>query len=384
MEPASSMVESSSRAAVFRSPGAPLELLTRPVPELVEGEILARVLCCTLCGSDLHTYRGRRSTPTPTILGHEILAEVAAIGAGSTATALDGREVRVGDRVTWSIAASCGTCAGCTRGLPQKCDDLFKYGHEKDDATHALSGGLADHCILRRGTAIVHVPPALDDRVACPANCATATVAAVLRAAGIEAAGTEAGAVVLVQGAGMLGLTAGAMSRWRGAREVITADPDARRLALAPSFGATRVVEIDPGENDDELEKTVARVTDGRGVDIAIEVSGDPAAIERGLPLLRVGGCYVWAGAVFPDRPVSILAETVVRRLVTVRGVHNYVPEDLSTAIEFLAQNHARYPFKTLVSKTFSLSDVESAFRHAIGERPLRVAVTPWKDGSPA
>lgn len=377
------MTVSSSQVAVFSSPGAPIELRSVPVPAPGEGEILTRVLCCTLCGSDLHTYSGRRSGPTPTILGHEILGEIAVIGPGSTPVALDGRPVLVGDRVTWSIAASCGSCVSCATGLPQKCVDLFKYGHEKDDETHAFSGGLAEHCVLRRGTALVHVPPALDDRVACPANCATATVAAVLRAADDRAAADRDGAVVLVQGAGMLGLTACAMSRWRGAREVISSDPDAVRLALAPSFGATRVVAIDP-RGDDELERTVADVTAGRGVDIAIEMSGDPTAIERGLPLLREGGRYVWAGAVFPDRPVSILAEMVVRRLVTIHGVHNYAPEDLSTAIEFLEENHAKYPFEGLVSKTFSLSNVESAFEHAIEERPLRVGVVPGDREAPA
>ena len=81
--------------------------------------------------------------------------------------------------------------------LPQKCEQLFKYGHERITPAHPLSGGLAEFCHLALGTPILPVPDALPDLVACPVNCATATVAAALRAAG----GCR-GRSVLVQGAG--------------------------------------------------------------------------------------------------------------------------------------------------------------------------------------
>ena len=126
----------------------------------------------------------------------------------------------------------------------------------------------------------------------------------------------------------------------------------------------------------------VEEATVGRGVDVAIEVSGSPAAMESGLAHLRVGGRYIWAGAVCPDRPVEISAETVVRRLTTIRGVHNYTPDDLKTAVRFLQDNAGRYPFDSLVSRSFALSQVQSAFEHAIDERPLRVAVVPDGAGS--
>ncbi len=364
------MVNSSSRVAVFHAPGEPFEMCSVQLPAVGEHEALVRVTCCTICGSDLHTYGGRRSTPTPTILGHEILGEVVALGADSPSTTCDGSPVRIGDRITWSIAASCGSCAFCNWGLPQKCEHLFKYGHERIDGQNTLSGGLAQYCVLRRGTAIVKVPSELDDRVACPANCATATVAAILRSAELCE-----GEVVLVQGTGMLGLTACAMARSSGAREVIACDVDAVRLARATTFGATRTALIESG--DDPLGRAVDEATVGRGVDVAIEVSGSPAAMESGLAHLRVGGRYIWAGAVCPDRPVEISAETVVRRLTTIRGVHNYTPDDLKTAVRFLQDNAGRYPFDSLVSRSFALSRVQSAFEHAIGERPLRVAVVP-------
>ena len=358
-----------SRAMVFHEAGRPLELRTFPLPRLSEGEVLVRITCCTLCGSDVHTFEGRRSAPLPTILGHEIIGQVAQLPPGPEVHDQQGTPLGVGDRITWSVAASCGGCFFCNDGLPQKCERLFKYGHERISERHPLSGGLADHCHLAAGTTIVRLPSALSDAIACPANCATATVAAAMRYAG------DCGdRVVLIQGAGMLGLTAAAMARWAGAREVIVCDKVSDRLPRAKSFGATRTACV----NDDHtaLRKTVDEVTAGRGVDVAIDVSGAPAAIETGIGLLRVGGRYVWVGAVFPARPVAVSAETIVRNILSIQGVHNYGPEDLGNAVRFLEENRSRFPFEELVAEEFALEDANAAFLHAASSGALRVAVT--------
>nr|NIP94323.1 zinc-binding dehydrogenase [Akkermansiaceae bacterium] len=320
-------------AAVFTSPGVPISLERVPLPEPGEGEVLVRVRACTLCGSDLHTYRGDRVTPTPTILGHEILGQIEARGDGRPPADHEGRPLEVGDRITWSIAASCGHCFFCDHEIPQKCESLFKYGHHKMEAPHLLGGGLAEYCHLARGTAMVRVPESLSDRVACPANCATATVVAALRV-GIEGRSTG---TALVQGAGMLGLTACAMLRARGVGTVIAADLDPARLSLATEFGATHTVEAGGTE---ALEAVVREVTAGRGVDLALEMSGSPLAVADGLAALRVGGRQVLVGSVFPTDPVSIEPEMIVRNLKSIHGVHNYVPGDLVEAVAFLERHH--------------------------------------------
>jgi len=359
-----------SRAMVFTGPREPLQLHEYPLPRLGPGEVLAEVTCCTLCGSDLHTFEGRRTAPCPTVLGHEILGRVADLPEGAGTCDYTGRPLERGDRITWSIAASCGTCFFCRQNLPQKCEHLFKYGHERIDEHHPLSGGLAEYCHLAAGTAILPVPNELSDAVACPANCATATVAAAIRTAG-----DCRDQVVLVQGAGMLGLTASAMAHHRGAREVIVSDVNPERLLRAPSFGATRAVTV--GEGADELRDAVQEATEGRGVDVALEMCGVPSAIEQGLDLLRIGGRYVLVGSVFPDRPIAVYAEKVVRNLLNVHGIHNYTPRDLALALDFLAESHAEYPFAELASGRFALTEANEAFRHAIESGAFRVAVVP-------
>ena len=350
----------SARAVVFRGPGQPLELVEVGLPKIGTGEVLVRVDFRTLCGSDLHTYRGQRAAPVPIVLGHEAIGTV--IAAGKNAG------IQEGARVTWSVAASCGSCFFCSHELPQKCEHLFKYGHEKMGDEHPLSGGLATHCHLARGTTVVEIPSGLPDEVACPANCATATVAAAIRAAG-----DISGAVVLILGAGMLGLTAAAMCRVRGARAVIVSEPDASRRTLAAAFGATSTAgAVDPGE----LEELLAEHTDGRGADLALEVSGAASAVRDSLERIRIGGTSVLVGSVFPAPPVPLDAERIVRRNLTLRGVHNYAPLDLREAVSFLAAHHRKFPFAELVPETFPLKRAEEAFRYALDESPPRVGIT--------
>lgn len=356
------------RASVFVAPGAPLEPRTFPRPDLAEGEALVEVACCTLCGSDLHTYLGRRHGPTPSVLGHEAVGRIAALGPGAPPRDLQGAALSIGDRVSWSVAASCGECFFCRDGLPQKCTRLRKYGHESCDGPHPLSGGLAEYCHLVRGTAIVRVPPELPDAVASSANCATATVAAAWRLAG----GCREKTVV-IQGAGLLGLTAAAMAQVGGAARVIVADVDPQRLAIAARFGAAACANI--AADADRLPTEVMQSTDGRGADVILEMSGAAQAVQQGLALLRTGGKYILVGAVRPVGTVPLDLEHVVRRMWTIQGVHNYAPADLATAIDFLAQHHRSFPFGDLVARVFPLEAADEAFRAMASTGAIRVAV---------
>ncbi len=121
----------SSTAAVFTQSNHPLELRQLSIPDsLASGELLVKVDCCTVCGSDLHTHTGRRPGPTPCVLGHEIVGTVASLGPHPPSD-LRGHGVAIGDRVIWSVAVACHQCRNCRRGLPQKCQSLRKYGHNK-------------------------------------------------------------------------------------------------------------------------------------------------------------------------------------------------------------------------------------------------------------
>jgi len=358
------------RASVFVAPGQPLELRSFPRPTLAPGETLVEVVCCTLCGSDLHTYLGARRGPAPSVLGHEAVGRIVAFGPGPAPRDAHGGALSIGDRISWSVAASCGACYFCRNELPQKCTGLFKYGHESCCGNHPLSGGLAEFCHLLPGTPILRAPEAIPDVVASFANCATATAAAALRAAG-----ACRGQTVLVQGAGLLGLTAAAMARVADAHEVIGADVDDDRLALAGRFGASTTVNVAaaPGA----LRDAVASRTDQRGADAIFEMSGSPAAVGQGLEVLRTGGRYVLVGAVKPVGAVPLDVEQVVRRMWRIQGVHNYAPVDLAAALYFLANHLGQFPFAELVAAEYPLQEADAAFQAMAAHRPVRIAVRP-------
>ncbi|MEX2212591.1 MAG: zinc-binding dehydrogenase [Phycisphaeraceae bacterium] len=357
-----------SSIAVFDDVRRALVLQRMAVPSLQVGEILVRVSMCTLCGSDLHTFTGRRSCCGSTILGHEVIGRIEAIADGTERVDYRGKPLNLGGRVTWAVAVGCGTCFYCQRNLPQKCERLVKYGHEPLKTSRHLRGGLSEYCVLASGTSVFTLPDDLPDEAACPANCATATVAGALRVGEMQP-----GETVLIQGAGMLGLTAAAMASARGASKVIVTDPDVRRLKLAEAFGATDLIPI--GEDGRTMVASVRAATEGRGADLAIELSGTPAAMERSPDSVRIGGRCVFVGAVFPDRALSIDGEQIVRRMLTLRGLHNYHPDDLGVALDFLAANHRRFPLASLVTGEFNLQQVQQAFEHAIQSNAVRVAV---------
>lgn len=366
-----------SRIAVFHGTGRPFSLEDVEIPPLRDGQILVRNECTTLCRSDLNTFAGKRTEPTPTILGHEIVGRLEAFGPGAPTRDARGEPLQVGDRLTWAIYASDPDSAMARRGIPQKGPGLFKYGHERHSPESTLHGGLAEFCVLRRNTPIVRLTATAPLPVLALVNCAIATVAGSLRLAGPLADRT-----VLVAGAGMLGVTACAMSRTAGARRVVAVDVAAERLALAARFGADFCVNVSqPGGG---LAERLAGFLGGDPVRVAFDYSGVPETMEAILGALGVGGVAIFVGATFPQRPLRVDAEQLVRKLHTVRGLHNYNERDLVSAVAFIERHHAAFPFAALVHDRFRLEEVNEAFAYALDSSAYRVGIRLSRDATGA
>lgn len=347
-----------SKIVIFHKAGEPLQITECAIPSLQPGEILIKNEYATLCRSDISTYTGKRIEKTPTILGHEISGRVAALGPGTPASDLNGNPLRIGERVTWAIYAASPDSEMARKGIPQKSPDLFKYGHEQVTAESTLHGGLAEYIILRRHTPVLPLPADIPLPVGSIINCAVATVAGSLRLAG-EVKGRN----VIVRGAGMLGLIACAMCKEKGAAKITAVDIDNQRLATALQFGASATYRTDD---------TVALPP---SADVSIDYSGVPSAMEATVADLVVGGTAVWVGGVAPKGNVSLNPETVVRRLLSIKGLHNYNAADFREAVEFISAHHAHYPFSDLVYDGFSLEQAEDAFHYAIAHNPYRVGI---------
>jgi len=357
------------RSVLFQGARLPLEIASAEIDPPRGGEVLVRVACCTLCRSDLHTHAGRRIEPTPNVLGHEVVGHIEAFGPDAARCDGAGRPASVGDRITWSVAVGCGSCYFCrTADLPQKCASPYKYGHRRSGDDRPSGGGLADFVLLLPRTYWLRVPDELPDTVAASANCATATAAALLRAAG-----PVAGQTVVVLGAGVLGVTVCAMARAAGANVVVASDPVANCRRRATEFGATHTFSADIGE----LTDGVRGLTDNRGADVVVELAGYASTTKAAVALARPGGTVLLAGTVAPVGTIELDPEDVVRRMLTIRGVHNYHPRDLAAALTFLAGAGRKYPWRSLVTAEYPLDQAEQAFAAARDRPGERVAVLP-------
>lgn len=339
------------QALIFDGIAGTLRLDQLLRPTLVRGEILIRVEAATICGSDTHTIHKRREVPVPTILGHEILGSVELFGEDSTRLDARGASLEIGDRVVWAVVAHCGVCEFCCKGLTQKCSQATKYGHEKAECGREWTGGFGEWCVLAPGTTIVKVPVGIPPGLVCPASCATSTVFCA-----IEAAGDLNGKSVLITGAGLLGVTAILVSRLQGADAIYVLDPLEHRRKKALEMGADRV--YSPGDFGNESKLSP--------VDVFLEFSGSNAAWEVGMNLLSTGGVAVLVGSVFPSQNTSINLEKVVRKMWTIRGIHNYGPRHLIRAVEFLTDSGMAKPLAGLVGPWFSMEQYKKALEQAV------------------
>jgi putative phosphonate catabolism associated alcohol dehydrogenase len=360
-----------AKAAVMTTQKEDLEILEYPLPQVEDGCILVKITCCTICGSDVHSWSGRRSSPTPIILGHEIVGEIAELGKGVTHDSGD-RPLSVGDRITWTIMDNCGKCYYCReKGLMMKCRYLKKYGHDSCAEPPHFSGGFAEYCYITPGTCVIKVPDELTDEEVAPANCALATVVAAWEA--IELKPFEN---VLIQGAGPLGIYAAALAKHYGCRRIIVTDVLNERLVFVKEFGATDV--INPSEMDDSsFIGMVKELTGGFGVDAAMEVAGVPALIPVGLRSLRIGGRYVEVGCSFPNATITYDVSDLVWRRLTLKGIHNYDTKHLQMGVDFLVATKNQFPFKKIVSHRVGLSSINDGLRIAHAGEAIRVAVIP-------
>jgi alcohol dehydrogenase len=365
------MNETSAQAAVMRAPRQNLDLLRYPLPEVADDCILVKVTCCTICGSDVHTWSGRRDSAVPIILGHEIVGTIAAKGDAVTRDSAD-QPIAVGDRITWTIMDNCGKCYYCRqKGLMMKCRNLKKYGHDSCEAPPHFVGGFAEYCYLTPGTCVIKLPDTVSDEQAAPANCALATVVA-----GLEAAAIRPLENVLIQGAGALGIYACALAKHFGCRKIIVADVLEHRLEFVRQFGATDNLNT-RHMADSEVVSAVRRLTEGFGVDCVLEVAGSPDLIPIGLQCLRIGGRLIEIGNSFPNARFSYDACDLVWRRLTLTGVHNYDTRHLQMGIDFIAAANNQFPFEKLVTHRFKLQEINAALQMAASGEAIRVALLP-------
>ena len=250
-----------------------LRLETVPVPEIGAGELLVKIACCGICGTDLKKIHTGSHT-APRIFGHEMAGTVARVGEGVS-------QFKVGDRVMVFHHIPCGSCYYCRKNTPAQCAQYKKVGAT---AGYEPSGGgfaeyirVKDWIVAQRG--VVPIP----DGVPFEQASFMEPVNTVLK--GVKSLHLEPDDTVLVIGQGPIGILLAALAKREGAR-VLTSDLYAERHKVAAEFGLTEP--IDAGKED--ILERVHAATEGRGADVVILAVGANALIKPAMVAARPGG----------------------------------------------------------------------------------------------
>src|SRR3989440_3522736 len=258
------------RAVTFQEPGR-IALEERPEPEpIAPDDAVVRVEASGICGSDLHIYHGRVQIEPGFTIGHEYVGTVAAAG--------DQANFAEGDRVLGTFHTACGTCFFCRKGIYQKCDEARVFGHGK--TLGSLQGTQAELALVPRANMTLRrVPEGLSDGAALFAGDVMGTGYHAVVAAGLKPGDTCA-----VIGLGPVGLCAVMAARAAGAAHVLAVDTVNDRLETARSLGAQPV-----HATEEDPRRAVKAISEGRGVDVAVEAVGHPDALASAIQLARKG-----------------------------------------------------------------------------------------------
>jgi L-iditol 2-dehydrogenase len=359
-------------AAVMPAPRVPVEVREFAEPALESGSVLLRTLYSEVCGTDVHIWHGRLAgVPYPIIPGHVSIGVAEKIRG--EVRGVDGRRATEGDCLAFfDVHRTCGRCRACavTR-TPTRCSERRVYGIT-DSAADGLFGGWSQAIYLEPGVAIARLPDVVPPETYISAGCGLITAVHT-----IDRAALSLGDTVLVQGTGAIGLSVIALARLSGATRVIAFGAPADRLSLAAAMGADLVVDIQR-TSPAERRQQIHELTDGLGVDVAIEAAGSAQAIEEALDLVRDGGRYVIAGHYTDAGPSAINAhQQINRKHLEIRGCWGSEVGHFVRALRVLERYHQSIPWRAIGARTYALADLNQALADAEAMRLPKALVRP-------
>jgi 2-desacetyl-2-hydroxyethyl bacteriochlorophyllide A dehydrogenase len=343
------------RAVTFQAPGE-VRVEEKPDPELLApDDAIVRVEASGICGSDLHIYHGRVQIEPGFIIGHEFVGEVVAAGD-------EVRSVAVGDRVLGTYGTACGHCFFCEREEFHKCDEGRVFGHGA--TLGSLQGAQAELLLVPHADVDLRkVPAGVGDDVALFAGDVMGTAYHAIASRPLAEGETAA-----VLGLGPVGLCAVQAAKAAGASTVVAIDTVPERLEMAESFGA---VPVHLTEQDPRAE--VKGLTDGRGVELAVDAVGHPDALDLACRLARKAGT-VSATGVYAER-IELHMGVIWIKALTMHTGHANVIKHVDPVLEMLADG--RLDPSPLVTHHMKLDEAAEAYRLYDNREALKIVLTP-------
>jgi erythritol/L-threitol dehydrogenase len=347
-----------------------LERVTMPVAG--PNELVIEIGACGICASDCKCYSGAamfwgdKDKPSwvkaPVIAGHEFFGYVISSGAG----ALEHFGVSLGDRVIAEQIVPCSKCRYCTTGSYHMCEVHNIFGFQREVA----DGGMAQYMRLPSTSRVHKIPDGIsleDAAMIEPMACAVHTV---------NRAGVELDDVVVIAGAGPLGLGMVQIAKLKTPKKLVVIDLVPQRLALAKAFGADVVI----NPTIDNAKKIIDDLTDGYGCDVYIETTGVPVGVTQGLDLIRKLGRFV-EFSVFGKETSTDWSIIGDRKELDVRGAH-LGPYCYPVVIDLMQRG--LLTSRGIVTHKYSLVEWKEAFELANSLDSIKVLLRPDSDEAAA
>ena len=348
------------KALVYTGPG---QKSWKEVPDpviLASTDVIVKMVATTICGTDLHILKGDvPEVSVGRILGHEGIGVITEVGDSVS-------QLAVGDRVILACVSSCGQCSNCRKGL---------YSHCLNPEGVAGIGWIFGYMIDGTQAEYVRVPFAENSVYKVPEGVTDAEgilLSDILPTGfeiGVQYGKVTPGDVVAVIGAGPVGLSSVMTARLYGPSKIIAIDLDSARLTRATDFGATDTV----NSGDADWKEQVLALTDGLGVDVAIEAVGVPATFTMATDIVRPGGHVANIGV--HGKPVELaLNELWIKNIDISMGLVN--TNTLGMLLKLVAEH--KLPADKFVTHEFSFDQILEAyevFGHAAEHDALKVLI---------
>jgi propanol-preferring alcohol dehydrogenase len=320
------------RAVRLVQPGQPLEMFDMPTPEVGNQDVLVNVKAAGICHSDAH-YRAGKSPvdPLPLTLGHEVSGTVEQIGSSVS-------NVKVGNRVCIHYMVTCGKCFYCIQGNEQFCVSGKMIGKYRD-------GGYAEYMSVPERS-VFQLPDDIPFDQGAIMMCSSATSLHALRKSRLVA-----GETVAVFGVGGLGISAVQLARAMGAIKVFAVDINPKKLKFAERFDAIPIDARDLDPID-----IIKRQTNGNGVDVAVELIGDPITMEQAFRSLSIFGRVVIAGITEKSFTISPYYD-LINRETEIIGVSDHLAQEIPGLISWV--QNGKLNLVDVITKSIRLDEVE-------------------------
>lgn len=326
-------------------------------PKIGENDMLLKMQKAAICGTDTRIFAGTKTKGIryPSVVGHEMCGDICEIGKNVTG-------FQVGDKVSIANVIPCGSCPACLAGRENACMNRKAIGYEFD-------GGFEEYVLLpevliKSGNVIK-----LPGHVSYTAGALIEPLACCIR--GLKNAGTGFNDVVLIVGAGPIGLMHMQLSKIVGAKTVIVSEPNEMRRKTALELGAD--IAVDSMKED--LEKIVMDATGGMGADVIIMAIGVPALVNSTLKLCKKGGTVNLFAGFAGTGACTVEVNTIHYNEITVNGSTAYKRMDYLEAADMVISR--KINLDKIATDTFKLDQFKEAFEYCKSGNGLKIMIEP-------